>query len=236
MCQQPRRSKRKRLSPQEAQAERTRIAAAEAAERARGLQERQRIQRLAQQALIDAPPVTGNDRSDLDNMAYNIHTAYDWNGRGDQSVTAIIREANSQRFWVFPQRKMTAMWSYANKHYSDKAITIKPGCAVHHLHAEMYAVLYCLLNGWVPSEHIAEIGVSKPICPECAQVLRFLGIPFNNRWLTDKSSHDWKHPWDYLEKDCKPAVRDPRRGPDDDDDMSGGGGGPPFGGAQSLVV
>lgn len=221
MCKDTGRPKRKRRTPQEATADERRRLNADIARRQRQHADNMRVQRAAQQRLLDQPPVTDDVRSELDNIAYNLHYAYNWDGHGDQAVTAVVRMRATNRLVVFPQRFMTAMSDYAAQHYQDRQFDFRTGGGSH-LHAEMYAVLAFLLLGQDPSEQIAEIGVSKEICPNCAAILDFLGITYNLAWVTGKGSKHWKHPWDLLPATCKPAVRDPRWD-SDDDDQSGGG-------------
>lgn len=215
--------KRKRQTPQEAEAERERLRQEELAARERRRQADRAIAVERQQALINAAPTTSDDRSDLDNVAYNLHNAYDWQGHADECVTAVVRLRNNT-YVVFAQRYMTAMEEYGNQHYSNLHLNYMPGGGSH-LHAEMYAMFNYLANEQVPSEQVAEIGVSKPICPQCQYVLNYLGINYNARWVTADTSKNWINPWDILTKTCKPAVKNYRKdGSEDDDDGKGGPG------------
>lgn len=222
---QVRRSTRQRMTPGQAEAQREEQRRCEAAQRERELEQRLRVVERARQARLAAAPTSGARRSRLDDVAYNIHNAYDWQGRGDQCVTAVVRKA-SGRHVVFSQRYMTAMEEYATRHYAAMGLVFKPGGGSH-LHAEMYAVLHYLLREKHPGREIERIGVSKPICPLCREVLIYLGINFSEDWVTSEASPHWIDPWSLLPRTCKPAVRHWRKrdGPDDDDAGVGGGGG-----------
>jgi hypothetical protein len=155
-------------------------------------------------------------------MAANIHDAYDWQGHGDQCVTAVVRKRNSGRLVVFSQRFMTAMEDYARRHYRAEPMKFKPGGGAH-LHAEMYAVLHYLLKGKDPGQEIRSIGVSKQICPLCQSVLDYLGIEYTQHWVTTEVSSHWIDPWDSLPQACKPAVPSWRKDPESDSDPGQGG-------------
>lgn len=190
--------KRTRLTPAEAEKLRSLKRQQEAAERKRRRQESIQIAREVQKRLIEQAPITNEDRSDLDNIAFNVHAAYDWNGRDDQCVTAVILKTNGH-YVAFCQRYMRAMEDYARAHYAAMNIKFKPGCSVHHLHAEMYAIYNYLIKGQIPSEHIARIGVSKPICPDCQNMLNHFGIVYTLRWITSQSSPHWVNPENIIE-------------------------------------
>lgn len=215
------RPKRKRQTPQKAEEELQRRLAEERAERERRRAADRAIALQYQQALLDAAPVTADDRSDLDDVAYNVHNAYDWQGHQDECVTAVVRLRDGT-YRVFAQRYMSLMEAYARRHYAAMHLKFKPGGGSH-LHAEMYAVWHYLARGLRPSDVIAEIGVSKQICPLCQHVLNYLGITYNLRWVTSAKSKNWISPWDILSPTCKPAVQDWRK--DDSDEDEGGGGG-----------
>ena len=210
---------RKRRTPQEAQEERERERQEEQAERERRRMADRAIAAERQRALINAEPAVSADRSALDNIAFNLHHAYDWQGHGDECVTAVVR-LRDNTYRVFAQRFMHAMGDYGRQHYGHLHIEYEPGGGSH-LHAEMYAMLYFLLREQTPSEFIAEIGVSKPICPLCQHVLNYLGITYNPRWVTATASNNWINPWDQVPPTCKPPVKDWRR---DDKDKGGPGG------------
>lgn len=215
---------RARLSPAEAAKVRDLARRRAIAERERRQARIRRMLANRQQALLAAGPVANANRSVLDDVAFNIHNAYNWRGHGEECVTAVVHEAGGQRL-VFPQRYMKAMQTYARLHYGNLLLTFRPGGGAH-LHAEMYAVQYYLLLGQDPGQRIVSIGVSKPICPMCAAVLDHLGIDYTEGWITDDVSNNWINPWDQLPATCKPAV--PRWHPGDDesdDDESEGGGG-----------
>jgi hypothetical protein len=101
----------------------------------------------------------------------------------------------------------------------------------------MYAVYQYLSKVLVPRLHIKEIGVSKRICPDCKRVLDYLGIKYNNRWVTDVRSKHWIDPWDILSKECKPAVQhwSEKDSGNDEDEDEGGGGKYPIGGLSNMV-
>jgi len=216
------RPKRKRETPEQATEARKRVRAAEAAARERRREADRAIAAQVQQARIDAAPVTAADRSDLDDVAYNLHYAYNWDGHGDECVTAVVHLRDGT-YRVFAQRFMSAMEDYAGRHYAAMHLHFSPGGGSH-LHAEMYAIWYYLARGLTPSEVIAEIGVSKEICPLCQHVLNYLGITYNLRWVTSDKSKNWINPWDILESSCKPAVKDWRKHDSDEDEDEGGGG------------
>jgi hypothetical protein len=210
---------RKRRSPQEAEAEREQERQRELAERERRRQADRAVAAERQRALVNAAPVTSDDRSDLDNIAFNLHNAYDWQGHADECVTAVVR-LRDNTYRVFAQRFMNVMEDYGRQHYANHNLHFEPG-GIAHLHAEMYAMWYYLTREQTPSEMIAEIGVSKPICPHCQHVLNYLGITYNARWVTAAPSKNWINPWDILTPTCKPAVQDWRK---DDKDKGGPGG------------
>jgi hypothetical protein len=214
-------------TPVEAARERLRQREQEQAEQERRLEERQRIAEERQQAILNLPPTTNRNRSKLDDIAFNIHNAYDWDGHGDECVTCVVKQ-NDNTYRVFPQRFMVVMETYAGKHYAGKDMKFMPGaCAsVPHLHAEMYAVYYYLALGQNPADHIKAMGVSKRICPDCAAVLDAYGIVYNVGWTTGDASSHWKDPWDILTEDCKgnKNIYNWKRKPDDEDDEDGGGG------------
>ena len=226
-----RRSERHRRTPSEAEGERLQQRMQEAAARSRRQAHNQQIAAQAQAALLSLPPVTSGARSELDNVAFNIHNAYDWGGRGDQCVTAVVRE-NTGRYVVFSQRHMDVMAQYGREHYAAYNLTHMPGGG-DHLHAEMYAVLHYLLQQRHPGHMIASIGVSKPICPLCKAVLDYLGIEYNENWITKELSSHWKDPWDMLSASCKPPIDSWRKKDGDPDDGGIGGGG---GGSLSIAV
>jgi len=219
-----RRSTRQRMTREEAEARREEQRRREAAQRERELERRLQIVERTRQALLAAPPSSGARRSALDDVAYNVHNAYDWQGRGDQCVTAVVRKA-SGRHVVFAQRYMAVMQEYATRHYADRGLVFKPGGGSH-LHAEMYAVLHYLLRGKHPGREIERIGVSKPICPLCREVLTYLGINFSEEWVTSEASSHWIDPWSLLPPTCKPAAKpwQKKEDPDDDEGVGGGGG------------
>jgi hypothetical protein len=221
---QLRRSVRQRETPEEATARRLALERAEMEERRRRAREAQAAARRAEQQRLLQGPVTADNRSALDDIAVNLHNAYDWDGHADECVTAVAQGRGTQALTVFPQRYMRVMADYANAHYAARNIAFMPGGGSH-LHAEMYAVLHYLLNEQDPSEHIGSIGASKPICPQCAHVLDHLGIQYDPRWITAKLSPHWIDPWASLPASCKPAVRGPLDKPDDE---GGGGGGDPI--------
>lgn len=216
------RPKRNRETPQEAEENRQRVLAAERAARERRRAADRAIALQVQEARLNAEPVTADDRSNLDDVAYNLHYAYDWQGHGDECVTAVVRLRDGT-YRVFAQRFMSAMENYAGRHYAAMHLEFEPGGGSH-LHAEMYAVWHYLTRGLVPSEVIAEIGVSKEICPLCQHVLNYLGITYNLRWVTAVKTTNWINPWDILELSCKPAVKDWRKHDSDEDEDEGGGG------------
>jgi hypothetical protein len=231
--------KRKRLTPQEAAAERERQRQAEQAERDERNRQRQEASQAAARSLLEAEPVTDDNRSALDDIAVNLHRAYNWDGHEDECVTAVVQGKNTGQLTVFSQRFMKAMENYATAHYANRKISFMPGGGSH-LHAEMYAVLHYLLLEQNPGEHIGVIGVSKPICPLCAAVLDHLGIKYDKRWVTDSLSANWIDPWRSLPKGCKPPVKGPFQKKDEDDDSGkhheGGGGGGLLGGGDPLLV
>lgn len=230
-----RRSKRKSITPQEAEAERRRQREEEQARLERMRAQTSAIAEERRQAILNRAPTTSADRSDLDDIAYNLHSAYDWDGRETQCVTAVVR-LNDGTYRVFPQRFMNAMQTYANNHYARLRLEFEPGGGSH-LHAEMYAVFYYLARGIVPSQVIAEIGVSMEICPNCQYVLTYLGIVYNARWVTTRSSPHWINPWDILPRECKPPVKDWRRDdPDSDQGGQGGKGGLGLGNTVSDMI
>ncbi|MBD7923371.1 hypothetical protein [Xanthomonas bonasiae] len=213
------------MTPAQAEALREQQRVQAAAQRAREVEARRQVVEQTRQALLAAPPTTNARRSALDDVAHNIHNAYDWQGHGDQCVTAVVRKRNG-RHVVFSQRFMSAMEDYALRHYADHGLVFKPGGGAH-LHAEMYAVLHYLLRGKNPASEIERIGVSKPICPLCRAVLQYLGIAFSEAWVTSDSSTHWLDPWSMLPSSCKPAIEHwhKKRDPDDDAGSGGGGGG-----------
>jgi hypothetical protein len=223
--------KRVRRTPQEAEAERQRAQAAETARREREREYRGLVAEQTRQRLLGVAPTSDSSRSKLDNMAVNIHYSYDWKGHGGQCVTAVIQLKNTQELQVFPQRFMTTMEEYANRHYADRRITFKPGGGSH-LHAEMYAVLHFLLMEQNPADHIGAIGTSREICPDCVHVLDYLGIPYTKTWVTSESNTYWIYPWSWLPPSCKPPVKGPRE--DHDKGGGGGGGGFGFGGSDPI--
>lgn len=235
--EQLRRSVRQRETPEEARERRLAQARAELEEQRQRAREARRLAQMAEQRRLLQPPVTADNRSALDDIAVNLHNAYDWDGHADECVTAVAQGRNTQALTVFPQRYMRVMSDYASAHYAARNIAFMPGGGSH-LHAEMYAVLHYLLNEQNPSEHIGSIGVSKPICPQCAQVLDHLGIPYDPRWITAKLSSHWIDPWALLPATCKPAVRGPLDKRDDEgsDGGGGGGGGGLMGGGNPIVV
>lgn len=217
-----RRRGRIRLTPSDAQELREERRRQEIAQREREAERRRQIVARTSAALLGAAPTTSSSRSSLDDVAYNVHNAYDWQGRGDQCVTAVVRKSNG-RHVVFAQRFMNAMEEYGTRHYADHDLTFKPGGGSH-LHAEMYAVLHYLLRGKHPGREIERIGVSKPICPLCRAVLTYLGIRFSESWVTAEASSHWIDPWSLLPATCKPPVKHWRKDEDPDDGVGGGGG------------
>lgn len=217
------RSTRTRMTPAQAEVLREQQRAQEAAQRTREVEARRQIVEQTRQALLAAPPTTDARRSPLDDVAHSIHNAYDWQGHGDQCVTAVVRKRNG-RHVVFSQRSMSPMQAYARSHYADHGLVFKPSGGSH-LHAEMYAVFHYLQRGKNPASEIERIGVSKPICPLCSAVLRYLGIGFSERWVTSAASTHWLDPWSMLPTDCKPAIEHWRTKRDPDDDAGNGGGG-----------
>jgi hypothetical protein len=207
--------RREHLKPEEAQAKRDlewkaelkRIQCVQAASKAYAEE--------VQQALLNEKPVTHKDRSELDNIAYNIHNAYHWGQSDDvtkdyssQCVTAVALFKDN-RYRAFPQRAMLVMQEYAKKWYADKNILLTTSAPYEHMHAEMYVVYHFLLNGANPNERVTEIGVSKPICPSCKRVLENLAIGFNRRWITGNVNFNWLNPWRHLPKDFNPPVAEP---------------------------
>jgi hypothetical protein len=176
---------------------------------------RKRLAAQMAQRRLDAPPQTGASRSALDNMAYNIHRAYDWGGHEDQACTVVVKKP-SGAYVLFAQRFMTAMEAYARHHYGSVIWRFKPGGGPH-LHAEMYAVLnYLQKHGGDPAHSIAEIGVSKPICADCEAILHHLGIVYNTAWTSGQSTTHWLDPWRLLPKGFTPAVDPPDVESDDE--------------------
>ena len=222
-CSLLQRSRRRRQTPREAEEERLQRRMQEAAERARRQEHNKQIVARAQAELLLIPPATSEQRSAMDDIAFNVHNAYNWGGRGDQCVTAVVRE-KSGRYVVFSQRHMDAMTAYGRKHYAEYNLNHMPGGG-DHLHAEMYAVLHYLLREQHPGHAIASMGVSKPICPLCKGVLDYLGINYNERWVTAEASAHWVDPWESLPGTCKPAIRSWRKKDDDPDDGADGDGG-----------
>nr|WP_241093328.1 nucleic acid/nucleotide deaminase domain-containing protein [Xanthomonas sp.] len=221
------RSARRRVTPEEAEALRAQQRNREAAQRERDAELRREVVRSAREALLGMAPTANARRSELDDVAYNIHNAYNWQGRGDQCVTAVVEKRNG-RHVVFPQRFMSVMEQYALRHYAGHGLVFKPAGGAH-LHAEMYVVLHYLLREKNPALEIKRIGVSKPICPLCRAVLAYLGIGFSEGWVTSEPSTHWLDPWRLLPSTCKPAVDHWRKKGDPDDDAGvGGGGGPPY--------
>lgn len=218
-----RRRGRARLSPAQAEEQREERRLQEMAQREREAERRRQIVASTRAALLDTAPVTSSSRSALDDVAYNIHNAYDWQGRADQCVTAVVRKSNG-RYVVFAQRFMTVMEEYGSRHYADHQLSFKPGGGAH-LHAEMYAVLHYLQRGKHPGQEIERIGVSKPICPLCRAVLIHLGIRFTEGWVTAEPSTHWSDPWSLLPATCKPPVKPWRKDGDPDEDAGGDGGG-----------
>jgi hypothetical protein len=194
----------------------------EAAKREREAARRKQVAEIRRQALLELPPASDADRSDLDNIAFNIHGAYDWGGHETECTTAVVR-TRSGTHRVFPQRFMRVMEEYAGRHYTGKTFKFMPAAPVAHLHAEMYAVFYYLSLGLNPADYIHEIGVSQRICPDCAAVLDAYGIVYNEGWTRENSASHWIDPWYILSDTCKEDknIWNWRNGKPDDD--SGGG-------------
>src|SRR5688572_1050878 len=80
---------RDRKTPNAAAAERLRLRMQEAAEREREAMRRKQIAERRQEEILARPPASDADRSVLDNIAFNIHAAYNWDGRDTQATTAV---------------------------------------------------------------------------------------------------------------------------------------------------
>jgi hypothetical protein len=224
---------RRRQAPAEAERERNRRRRIEQAETQRRLARNRIIVARRAAAMLGAPPVEGADRTELDNIAFNIHNAYHWAGRADQCTTAVVRTHGNQ-YVVFAQRFMTVMEDYGRRHYGEYLLRFEPAGGSH-LHAEMWAVLHYLLNNRHPGQEIAEIGVSQPICPLCSAVLNFLGIQFNPLWLSGSATKNWVDPWTWLPPSCKPPVGPHWHRKDEDPDDEPGRGGGTHGTAEVTV-
>jgi hypothetical protein len=210
MSDKPRYPRRERKSPKQAAQEWMLKRKQERAEQQRQQARRKKLAEFMKKRWLSMPPGTVPNASELDNTARNIHQSYYRDAYADQCVTAVVRK-HDNTYVVFAQRFSSQMEAYARKHYGDKRWKFKPGGG-DHLHAEMYAVLNYLRKGKHPATSIAEIGVSKPICPDCRARLVHLGIVFNEGWTTADSSAHWIDPWRALPDDVEPAV-----GPPEDD-------------------
>lgn len=135
--------------------------------------------------------------SNLDNMAINIHKAYDWGGRDDQCVTAVVRLRNDKHI-IFAQRYMNAMGEYAATHYHQYEWIVYPGgtSQIQHIHAEMWAIV-CLHRASELGNAMG-IGVSKEICCQCEVRLREYDIPFTLGYTTGASAN-WADPNKHIE-------------------------------------
>jgi len=120
------RSTRKRQTPEEVEAMRREQRIQEAPRREREMEVRKQITERAREALLATPPSTSARRSSLDDVACNIHNAYDWQGRSDQCVTAVIKKRNGRQV-VFSQRYMSVMEEYAGRHHAQRGLTFKHG-------------------------------------------------------------------------------------------------------------